>query len=178
MGQPDAAKLREALGLPADASTDKVTEALMASGLVANQSEPTPAPDPAPQLDGPKPEDELVTASAAAKSPATVVIASSVWEETQNTIKKLSAFVDDTKRGERDTVIASAVEAGKFFPSQKKHFARLWDADPEGTRALIEGLATNPALAAASGYAELDDKEFDREIGGMFPPNFFASKGA
>lgn len=179
VGMPDAAKLREALGLGADASDDEVKTVLASSGLVASQPEPPqPAPDPTPQPGEPKPEDELVAASAAAKSPATVVIASSVWDETQKTIQRLSAFVDDTKRSERDTVIASAVEAGKFFPSQKKHFARLWDADPDGTRALIEGLATNPALAAASGYVELDDKEFDREIGGMFPPGFFAAKGA
>jgi hypothetical protein len=175
-GMPDAAKLREALGLPADASDDQVKTVLASSGLVASQPEPPqPAPDPTPQPDpAPKPEDELVTASAAANSPGTVVLSSSVWEETQKTLAKLTAHVEETKRGERDTIIASAVEAGKFTPAQKQHFTRLWDADPDGTRALIEGLTPNSALAiAASGYADVDDKQFDQDFGGMFPAGFF-----
>jgi hypothetical protein len=113
-----------------------------------------------------------VAASSGVGGPGTVVLASSVWEETQNTIKRLAAFVDETKRGERDQILASAVEQGKFFPSQKAQFARLWDADPDGTRQLIDGLTPNSALAvAASGYADLEDKEFEREFAGLFPPN-------
>lgn len=172
------AKYREALaGLPDDASEETVKAALASAGLVASQPEPpqpapTPAPPPAPQpepVPAPEPEKQLVNASAL---PAGMkLVSESVWEETQNTIKKLASFVDDTKRSERDTVIASAVEHGKFFPSQKQHFARLWDADPEGTRQLIEGLATNPTLASASGYADLPDSEFDREFAGLFPPS-------
>lgn len=178
VGMPDAAKLREALGLAADASDDEVKTVLASSGLVASQPEPNPAPDPTPEPD-PKPDGDQIAASAAAKAPGTVVLSSSVWEETQKTIAKLSAYVDESKRGERDAIIASAVEEGKFTPAQKPHFAKLWDADPDGTRALIDGLTPNSALAiAASGYADLDDKEFDREFGGMFPPGFFATKGA
>jgi len=175
VGQPDAAKLREALGLAADASDNEVKTVLASSGLVASQPEPSPAPDPtpdpAPQPD-PQPEPQPVTASSSVGGPGTVVLASSVWEETQNTIKRLAAFVDETKRGERDQILASAVEQGKFYPSQKPHFARLWDADPDGTRQLIEGLTPNSALAvAAAGYADLEDKEFDREFAGLFPPS-------
>jgi hypothetical protein len=176
LGMPDAAKLRDALGLPPTASDDEVKAALTSSGLVgttqpeppepAPQPNPTPAPQPEPQ-----PEPQLVSASGV-NAPGTVVLASSVWEETQNTIRRLASFVDQTKRDERDTVIASAVEQGKFTPAQKKHFAKLWDADPDGTKALIEGLTPNSALAiAASGYADLDEKEFDREYAGLFPPS-------
>jgi len=168
-GMPDAAKLREAVGLPAEASDDEVKAALATAGLVASQPEPQPAPNPTPEPN-PVPEPQLVSASSA-NTPGTVLIASSVWEETQNTIKRLAAHVDQAKRDEADKVIASAVEQGKFTPAQKKHFAKLWAADPEGTKALIEGLTPNSALAiAASGYADLDDKEFDREFAGMFPP--------
>jgi len=176
VGMPDAAKLREALGLAADASDDEVTAALASSGLGVSPTEPPkPAPDPVPQpapAPAPAPEPQMVAASAPVGVPGTIVLASSVWEETQKTIAKLSAFVDDTKRGERDQIIASAVEAGRFYPSQKAQFARLWDADPEGTRALIEGLTPNSALAvAASGYVDSDDKEFYKEFAGLFPPS-------
>jgi phage I-like protein len=176
---PDAAKLREALGLAADASDDEVKTALASAGLGVSQTEPPkPAPDPSPPQPepAPVPEPQLVAASAHVGAPGTVVLASSVWEETQNTIKRLAAHVDKTKRDERDQIIASAVEQGKFTPAQKKHFAKLWDADPDGTRELIDNLTPNSALAiAASGYADLDDKEFDREYAGLFPPS---GKGA
>lgn len=180
VGMPDAAKLREALGLAADASDDEVTAALASAGLVASQPEPpqpapnpTPVPQPAPApapVPAPEPEPQLVSASSV-NTPGTVILASSVWEETQNTIRNLSAYVDRTKRDERDSILASAIQAGKFFPSQKKQFAKLWDADPDGTRELIEGLTPNSALAiAASGYVDIEDKEFDREFAGLFPP--------
>jgi Mu-like prophage I protein len=183
VGMPDAAKLREALGLTAGASDDEVRAALTSSGIVASQPEPpkpapnpTPAPEPEPEP-VPEPTAQLVSASGA-HAPGTLVIASSVWEETQNTIKRLAAHVDQTKRDEGERIIASAVEQGKFTPAQKPHFAKLWNADPEGTKALIEGLTPNSALAiAASGYADLDDKEFDREFAGLFPPGSM-TKGA
>ena len=168
---PDAAKLREAVGLPAEASDDEVKAALVSSGLVGTQPEPQPAPEPAPQP-APQPEPAPQPVSAAVGTPGVVTIAASVWEETQKTIAKLSAHVDQTKRDERDQVIASAVEQGKFTPAQKKQFADMWDSNPDVTRTLIENLTPNTALAiAASGYADLDDKEFDREFAGLFPPS-------
>lgn len=172
-GRMDPAKIREALGLAADASDGDVKAALVTAGL-ANQPDPDPNPDPNPN---PDPDPQPV---AKVGTPGTVVLSSSVWEETQKTIAKLSQYVDESKRGERDAVLSKAVEQGKFTPAQKTHFAKLWDADPDGTRQLIEGLTPNSALAvAASGYADLDDKEFDREFGGIFPPGYFAdSKGA
>jgi ATP-dependent protease ClpP protease subunit len=155
----DAAKIREALGLAADAPDNEVKAAFEAAGLAPTPPEPTGGPAPEP-------------AASATGAPGTVVLSASVWEETQKTIAKLSAHVDKTKRDERDQVIASAVEAGKFTPAQTQHFAKLWDADPDGTRNLIESLTPNSALAvAAAGYAGSGDKEFDAEYAGLFPPS-------
>lgn len=181
-GMLDAAKLREALGLAATASDDEVKTVLASSGLVGTQPEPEPAPDPTPDpapQPAPSPEPAPQPVAASAGGPGTVVLASSVWEETQNTIKRLAAFVDETKRGERDAILASAVEQGKFYPSQKAHFARLWDADPDGTRQLIDGLTPNSALAvAAAGYSgDLGDQEFEREFAGLFPPTNGGRRG-
>jgi peptidoglycan hydrolase-like protein with peptidoglycan-binding domain len=140
----DPEKIREALGLPADASDDEVKASLVTAGLAAPTPEPVQASEPA----------KLPVAAS-----GTVVLASSVWEETQNTIKTLSAHVDKVKREERDEVIAKAVVAGKFTPAQKQHFSRLWDADPDGTRTLIDTLTPNSALAVmASGYADEGDE--------------------
>jgi hypothetical protein len=176
-GMPDAAKLREALGLSPDVSDDEVRAALASAGLVASQPEPpkpapepTPAPQPTPDpAPSPDRQPDLVTAAAA--QPGTLVIASSVWEETQKRIQNLTSFVDKTKRDERDTVIAKAVEDGKFTPAQKTHFARLWDADPDGTRNLIDHLQRNSALAvAASGY-DADGADANPEYAGLYGTN-------
>ena len=151
------AKYREALaGLPDDASEDDVEAALKTAGFAPKPPEVT-APEPQP-----------VAASAVGGQPGTIVLASSVWEENQKTIKTLTDFVAKTKRDERDDVIAKAVKAGKFTPAQKPHFTKLWDADPDGTRNLIDTLMPNSALAvAASGYAgEADD--VDTEYAALF----------
>lgn len=170
-GMTSLAKYREVLaGLPDGTSDDEVTAALASAGFVAPQPEPATAPEPVAASAGTEP---VPVAPPAINTPGTIVMASSVWEETQNTIKRLAAFVDQTKRDERDTVIASAVEQGKFTPAQKPHFAKLWDADPDGTKALIDGLTPNSQLAvAASGYAgDVDGREFDAEFASIFPPN-------
>jgi hypothetical protein len=172
----DPAKIREALGLAADASDDEVKAALVTAGFTAQPTpptEPAPTPEPAPEP-APDRQAELVNASAA---PGTLVLASSVWEQTQKQIKDQQSFIDRIKRDERDTVIAKAVTDGKFTPAQKPHFARLWDADPDGTRKLIDNLTKNSALAVmASGYDGDDDESIDREYAHLFPPT--ARKGA
>ena len=155
MSTLDKAKIREALGLDPDASDDEVRTAFDAE---LAPPEGTPAP-----------------VAASAIPPGMVVLASSIWEENQNTIKTLNAFMAKTKRDERDEVIARAVTAGKFTPAQKPHFSRLWDADPDGTRNLIDQLTPNSALAVmASGYAgegSVEDDELDREIAALSPPS-------
>jgi len=149
------ANYREALaGLPDDASEDDVKAALEAAGF-AMQSPPPPETAGAP---------EAIPVAAA----GTIVLASSVWEETQKTIKSLTDHVAKTKRNERDEIIAKAVVAGKFTPAQKPHFSRLWDADPDGTRTLIDTLTPNSQLAVmASGYAG-EGEEADTEYAALF----------
>jgi hypothetical protein len=165
----DPVKIREALGLSADASDDEVKAAMLTAAGAAPQSAPPPEPAQTEPLDAePEPlKRELVHAAGA---PGTVVMASSVWEETQATIKKLTSFVDKTQRDERDQVIAKAVQDGKFTPAQRSHFSRLWDADPTGTRALIDNLTRNSALAVmASGYAGDDGEDFDKRVRAPVP---------
>lgn len=159
----DPAKIREALGLAADASDGEVKAALVTAGL-ANQPDPVPDPDPAPAPNA---------------APGVMQVSASVWEEQQRTIANLTEFVQEARRGERDSVLAKAVEQGKFTPAQKTHFAKLWDADPQGTRDLIDNLTPNTALAVqASGYdGDIDGKAFDREFAGLFPNGFFGKVG-
>jgi hypothetical protein len=42
---------------------------------------------------------------------------------------------------DRDETISAAISKGKFAPARREHYEKSWEADPEGTKALIEGLA-------------------------------------
>jgi hypothetical protein len=150
----DSAKLREALGLPADASDDEVRTGLTDAGILT-----TPAPT------------EAIPVAAS----GTMVVSRSNWEQMQKTIQTLTEHVEKSKRDDRDKVIASAVQDGKFTPAQKVHFAQLWDADPDGTRTLIDKLTPNTALAVmASGYA--GDVEVDADYAALYGAPSGASK--
>lgn len=164
-GQMDPAKIREALGLPADASDDEVKAALTAAGLTATSPPPTDPAPPGSTAPEPAPEPQLVNAAA---QPGMRLVADSVWEDQQQTIQRLTSFVDKTERDERDQVIAKAIQAGKFTPAQRTQFVRMWDANPKAARDVIESLTPNSALAVvASGYAG-DGMEPDAEYSALF----------
>jgi ATP-dependent protease ClpP protease subunit len=156
--QVDPVKLREALGLAPDASDDEVKASAAASlNLPA-------APVAGPPEGTPAPAASIPTAAV----PGTVVLSESAWQETQNQLRTLAAFVDKTKRDERDTVLAKAITEGKFMPAQKEQFAKLWDSNPDGTRALLDSMTANAAFAtAALGYATADGDDLDREYQAM-----------
>ena len=172
-GHVDPAKIREALGLPADASDDAVRSALESAGVVSNSTTPQPAPAPAPQptptpsSPNPAPQPSTPRPTAA----GTMVIDASAWEAQQEAIRQLQAADARRRRDERDQILNQAVTDGKFAPARKEHWQRLWDNDPEGTRTVIDGLQKNVIPTAALGYAgDGADFDFDRELAGFFPP--------
>lgn len=147
----DVAKLREALGLAQDVSDDEVKASALAA-LAPPAAPPATPPEAAP------------TAPIPAAAPGTVVMSESAYTEIQNQLRGLAAFVDKTKRDERDAVLAQAISAGKFTPAQKAHFAKLWDSNPDGTRALIDSMTPNAAFAIeAMGYAGGEGDSFENE---------------
>jgi hypothetical protein len=174
-GQMDPAKIREALGLPADASDDEVKAALTTAGFTATSPPPTePAPAPGPTVPEPAPEPEakpeLVLAS------GTMRVDASAWQEREDRIKRLEAQAAKQRDSERDQIIAKAVVDGKFTPARKEHWVRLWNADPEGTRQVIDGLARNVVPVMASGYDGDSGEDMDAEFAHLFPPSY-GSKG-
>lgn len=151
-GMPaDPTEIREVLGLGPDASDDEVRGAF-------DEQFPSPAGTPV---------------TAAGIPAGMMVIASSVWDENQKTMKTLNAFVEKTKRDERDEVIARAIQAGKFTPAQRQQFSQMWDSNPDAARKFIEIMTPNSAFAVmASGYAGegVEADELDREIERLSPP--------
>src|SRR6266542_3936752 len=171
----DAAKIREALGLASDAPDTEVTAALAAAGL--GQAGP-PANPPGDQN---APAPPVVKPNGAVPAGMRLV-SDSAWEQMQNTIKRLEAREARREREERDQVVAQAVRDGKFTPAQRDHFAKLWDADPEGTRTLIASLQKNTALAVAElghgGDVTSDEAAEDAMFDNLFPPSMrYAGKG-
>jgi hypothetical protein len=150
----DPTKIREALGLGPDASDDELREAIVAAGFAA-----PPAP----------PAEEPV--AAARNVDGTMVIDASAWDAAQERIKRLEAADGRRRVAERDQVIASAISDGKFPPARRDHWVRLWDADPEGTRAVLASLAKNVIPVAPAGYPGSDeDIDVDAEFAHLFPP--------
>ena len=162
----DPAKFREALGLTEDDfSDDDLSAALTAAGYQ----------EAAPPASTPEAVPVAASARLAAK-PGTMMVEASAWDAAQERIKNLEAQDARRRVAERDQIIASAVQEGKFAPARKEHWVRLWDADPEGTRMVLGTLAKNVMPVAASGYAgDGTEGELDEEFAHLFPPT--ATKG-
>jgi len=152
----DPVKIREALGLDPGASDDDVKAALTTAGFVSDPPA-SPTSDPG-----------LVHASGLMRVDA------SAWQEREDRIKRLEAQAAKAREAERDQIIGQAVQAGKFAPARKEHWVRMWNADPEGARQLIDTLATNVVPVMASGYSTDNDEDMDADYAALFPP---ASRG-
>jgi hypothetical protein len=173
----DPAKLREAFGLKPDASDDEVMAALAASGLKVAASQPSPQPDPAPQPTGPNqpspqpdPAPQPQTPGSGKPVAGTVVIDSSQLEEIRAAATRMRVLEERIQRGDRDELITGAIRAGKFPQARRAHWETAYNADPEGTKAVIASMATNLVPIAASGYAGDPDAEFDADYSSLYPP--------
>lgn len=185
----DNAKLREALGLKADASDDEVRNALASTGLVNTAPDPTPDPapkPPAPQPDGdPQPEptaepgsqelDQKIAAAAANQGVITLDATQAAhFQETKRRFAALEAKLDER---DRDETITDAIKAGKFPPSRRKHYEAYWTADREGAKTLIASLTPNFVPVNETGYAGdgSEDALWRSEFGSLFPPEITAN---
>lgn len=169
----DPAKLREGLGLAPDSSDEELNAALLAaSGASASTTTPAPTTSTSTTDTTPAaPAAEPVAASGPAPQVAgTMTIDASAWDEREKRINRLEADLAKRARDERDEVIAAAVREGKFPPARKEHYVRVWDADPEGARQIIAGLAKNVVPMDALGFADDTDASIDDEFAHMFRP--------
>jgi hypothetical protein len=148
----DPAKLREALGLQADASDEQVSAALAENNLV---------PAPAPAEPTPKDPAPPAAASVPALPPGYVAVPAAAWEDTQAAAQRGASAAQKLHDQERERVIGAAKAAGKILLDDKsvKGWRDQFDRDPEGTTSY---LATAPQLipvgaAAVTGYTGGDD---------------------
>lgn len=146
------ATLRNKLGLADDATLEPSQVLAAIADKVTPQDEPV-TPEVKPVL----------------KAAGTMTIDASAWDAAQEQLKALAAKQAKHDRDERDQVIDAAVREGKFAPARKEHWARLWDADPEGTRQVLDGLTKNVIPVDAIGIGLEDDESIDAEFAHLFP---------
>ena len=162
----DPAKFREALGLAPDASDDEVRAAFSAA-LPPPIAEPASAPVQASLFEPPAAPK---AAPAKPELAGVIRVEASAWEAAQDRIKALEAQEARRVVAERDEVITLAIRDGKFAPVRREHWVRLWDADPDGARQALDGLAKNVIPVMASGYAGEDEADVEAEFAHLFGP--------
>lgn len=171
--EPSMDKIREKLGLPADATEDDVLEkmaenegtpspqdpaAVPPSTQPPGQSEGNPA-EQGPETGTPSPEGEPTPTPAPdpAAEPAGAVAGQTVDPETLAQLQRDAQAGREARAAqldqEREDYLTRAVKAGKFPPSRVEHYRNLWNADREGAIATIDNLAEGLVPVTETGEA-------------------------
>lgn len=169
----DIGALRERLGLsdeqlPDDATEEQINAALTAEHAPGSEEPDSPPvegdPDSPPEGDPPNVEEEEPAAASA------VSVDAETWERTREQAAAGAQVATEQRTERRDTYLSEAVEVGKFAPSRLEHYTSLYDADEEGTRSLIDGLAEGlvPVDERGSAASESDQATHDRIMAGAF----------
>jgi hypothetical protein len=130
----DEVKLREALGLSAEASKEELLKALAEADLapVAASTGPTRY--------GAVPEGAVFVDQAVLASLQTAA----------DEGKEAASWV---KQQRMNDILDGAIKAGKFPPARREHWEKLYKVDPDGTKAHIDSMAPGLLPVQASGYA-------------------------
>jgi hypothetical protein len=168
--------LRERLGLtaeqlPDDATPEQIMAAFAQEPPESRQTPTTPpeatppastpaaggGDDPAGSRETSTPE-EVAAAAATARTPRNVpegmiVIDPAVFASMEQRMKRQDRIEARFHEQDRDILLKEAVEAGKFPPARKPHYEKMYDADVEGTKALIASMAPNMIPVAERGGA-------------------------
>jgi hypothetical protein len=150
----DPVKLREDLGLTADASQIEVAAALATAGLIPKAADAPPVPEPvkpaipdgAVVLEQDK-YDELIAASTAGREAR-----------------------DQQLAERRETLVSAAVRDGRIAPARREHWVEQLTADP-GADAVLAALKPGLVPVEAKGYVgPQDDNDDDAVLAAMFGP--------
>jgi ATP-dependent protease ClpP protease subunit len=149
--------LRERLGLDADADEAAILTAV--DELVDKATEP-PAPAPEP----------VVEPVAARLPEGTVIVDKATLDELRQQASEGVAARAQQRTEARDRAISDAISKGKVLPARRQHWQDSWDADPDGTRAMLDSLAEGliPLADLGEPGGEPTDNGFDAEVDRLF----------
>lgn len=163
----DPTRLRQSLGLPADATDDQVAARITE---LNNNAEAQPAPEPggtpeqptapavtpsgpqSPEVEGdgtevPGPAESPVTETPEAVAASrTVTVPAEVWAEVQANAAAGASVAVNAERERRDRVVREAVTAGRIAPAQAQSYRERFERDPEGTNTLLTASAEQGGL--------------------------------
>lgn len=154
----DAAKLREALGLAADASDEDV-RAAMASALPVTPPAPASVPDPQATL----------TAIPPSAGGAMLIDPENYKTLISMAAKGEQAFAE-MQKNKRDHVLDQAMKDGRFPVSRLSAYQGMWDKNPEATEQYIAMMPKNtvPTMSAGLLAAEVNQNETDLVYEAMY----------
>jgi hypothetical protein len=157
VAKPDPTKLREALGLTADASDEDVRAALASA-----------VPE-APKVEG-GPSDPASVLSAIPNDGSAIVMDRENYTALVKLAKRGDEAYEAMKRGERDSYLGAACKAGRFPVSRLQAYKDMWDKAPDETRAFVELMPANsvPVVAAGAYGVDVDLNEADLAYNAMY----------
>lgn len=163
-GMPTAAKIQAALGLSEEATAKLLALLADDDGTDPN---PTPEPEPTPAPGTPAPSAKLPKATADAEA---IMLDPTTLAQLQAQARLGMEAHNEMKKQARDRVLDEAVTVGKFPPARREHYARMYDADPDGTKELLNRMAENAVPVDIMGYAGMSEQnksEADRAYSAM-----------
>lgn len=156
----DPKKMREALGLPEDATDEQVSAKLAEQEALKLQAVPAVDPakpvesDPAKTEHAPAAGDPTKPADDPAKPAETpavpegmALIDSATLEGLQVAASRADELYEANDIKERDALLDGAQGEGRFPKSRRDHYAKLYEADRDGTRKLLTASAAEGGLA-------------------------------
>lgn len=157
----DKAKLREALGLAADAPDSEVT-AKFAEAFASAAPPATSTPsgsDPA----------SLLSAISAAGSDAVILDRENYKSLVQKADLGVKAH-EEVKRMGRDAFLKQAIADNRFPVSKLGDYERMWDANPDAAKSFIELMPKNAIPTQNVGFlgAEVDKNDSDLAYEAMY----------
>lgn len=160
----DPAKIREALGLTAEAPDEEVHAALAAAGLA-----PAPAPATTTSPDGGA-DTTLPPVIPTAASGDAILLDPVQYSSLRVAAARGEEAWRKMRESECTGVLDAAIRAGKFPPARREHYEKLWAADPDGTKEMVAALAANVIPVMPAGYPGVsDESELDVVYASMYP---------
>ena len=159
----DKAKIKEGLGLAADASDEEMNTALAA--LSASDGK-TPAVTSAPT--GTDPASLL---AAIPQGSDAIVLDLDNYKALLGAADKGVKAFEAMQRGERDSFLGAACREGRFPVAKLDSYKAMWDQNPGATKSFVELMPKNAVPVMNVGFlgAEVDKNESDLAYDGMYP---------
>ncbi len=163
------------LGLTAEATEEEVNAAMLAKLMTPPVVEPPTPVAEVTSITSTEPVVPVVEqiAATAPNVPEGMVL---IDQATLDEVKR-GAAIAASLQGERDSmarnhVLDNAIKAGKFPPARRSHYEALLKADPDGTTAMIETLASGMIPVTERGTDGSPDTEASVAETSAYPDNW------